>query len=63
MISTIWIKNLGSIVNKMSKTKSLMISVKPKDRIKLDIVKLDKTYPEKNVLLKDVLCRHLYGPL
>ena len=47
----------------MSKTKSLMISVKPKDRIKLDIVKLDKTYPEKNVLLKDVLCRHLYGPL
>ena len=63
MISTIWIKNLGSIVNKMSKTKSLMISVKPKDRIKLDIVKLDKTYPEKNVLHKDVLCRHLYGPL
>ena len=63
MISTIWVKNLGSIVNKMSKTKSLMISMKPKDRIKLDIVKLDKTYPEKNVLLKGVLCRHLYGPL
>ena len=29
----------------MSKAKSLMISMKPKDRIKLDIVKLDKTYP------------------
>ena len=63
MISTIWVKNLGSIVNKMSKTKSLMISMKPKDRIKLDIVKLDKTYPEKNVLLKDGLCRYLCEPL
>ena len=47
----------------MSKTKSLMISTKPKDGIKLDVVKLDKTYPEKNVLLKDGLCRYLCEPL
>ena len=46
----------------MSKTKSLMISIKPKDGIKRDVVKLDKTYPEKNVLLKDGLCRYLCEP-
>ena len=34
-VSTIWVKNLNSIVNKMSNTKSSMA----------DTVKLDKIYP------------------
>ena len=48
-VSTIWIKSLNSIANKMSNTKSSMIDLKPKDAIKLDIVALDKseTYPEE----------------
>ena len=40
-VSTIWVKNLNSIVNKMNNTKSSMIDMKPKDEIKLDTVKLD----------------------
>lgn len=34
----------------MNNTKSLMIGINPKYAIKLDNVKLDKTYPEENVL-------------
>ena len=49
-VSTIWVKNLNSIVNKTNNTKSSMIDMKPKDAIKLDTVQLDKTYPEENVL-------------
>lgn len=37
-----------------------MIGMKPKDAIKLDIVRLDKTYSEENLLPNDVLCRYLY---
>ena len=40
-VSTIWVKNLNSIVNKMNNKKSSMIDMKPKDAIKLDTVKLD----------------------
>ena len=40
-VSTIWVKNMNSIVNKMNNTKSSMIDMKPKDAIKLDTVKLD----------------------
>ena len=40
-VSTIWVKNLNSIVNKTNNTKSSMIDMKPKDAIKLDTVKLD----------------------
>ena len=36
--------------------------MKPKDAIKLDTVKLDKTYPEENILSKDGLYRYLYQP-
>ena len=36
--------------------------MKPKDAIKLDTVPLDKTYPEKTVLLEDGLYRYLYQP-
>ena len=61
-VSTIWVKNLNSIVNKMKNTKSSMIEIKPKDSIKLDIVKLDKTYSEENVLSEDCLYRYLYQP-
>ena len=39
----------------MNNTESSMIGMKPKDAIKLDTVPLDKTYPEKTVLLEDEL--------
>ena len=42
-VSTIWVKNLDKIVNKMNNTISSMIGMKPKDAIKLDTVPLDKT--------------------
>ena len=61
-ISTIWVKNLNSIVNKMNSTKSSMIDMKPEDAIKLGTVKLDKTYPEESVLPEDGLYRYLYQP-
>ena len=59
-VSTIWVKNLNSIVNKMNNTKSSMVDMKPKDAIKLDTAKLDKTYPEESVLTEDGLFRYLY---
>ena len=48
-VFAIWVKNLNSIVNKMDNTKSLIIGMKPKDAVKLDIVKLEEseTYTEK----------------
>ena len=52
-ISTIWVKNLNKIVNKMNNTVSSMISMKPKETIKLDTVPPDKKYSEETVLLKD----------
>ena len=61
-ISMIWVKNLNKIVNKMNNTEWLMISMMPKDAIKLDIVPLDKTYPEETALPKDGLYRYLYQP-
>ena len=57
-VSTIWIKNLNNIANKMNNTVSLMIGMKPKDAIKLDTVPLDKTYPEETVLPEDGLYRY-----
>ena len=61
-VSTIWVKNLNKIVNKMNNTKSSMIGMKPKDAIKLDTVPLDKECPEETVLPKDELYRFLYQP-
>ena len=61
-VSTIWVKNLNKIVNKMNNTKSSIIGMKPKDAIKLDTVPLDKTYPEETVLPEDGLYRYLYQP-
>ena len=58
-ISTIWVKNLNKIVNKMNNTVSSMIGMKPKDTIKLGTVPLDKTYPEETVLPKDGLYRFI----
>ena len=58
-ISTIWVKNLNKIVNKMNNTVSSMIGMKPKDAIKLGTVPLDKTYSEETVLPKDGLCRFI----
>ena len=58
-LSTIWVKNLNSIVNKINNTKSLMIDMKPKDAINLDSVKVDKTYLEESVLSKDALYKYL----
>ena len=61
-LSTIWVKNLNKIVNKMNNTVSSMIGMKPKDAIKLETVPLDKTYPEETVLPEDDLYRYLYQP-
>ena len=61
-VSTIWVKNMNKIVNKMNNTKSLMIGMKPKDAMKLETVPLDKKYPEVTVLPKDGLYRYLYHP-
>ena len=61
-VSTIWIKNLNKIVNKMNSPVSSMIGMKPKDAIKLDTVPLDKTYPEETVLPEDGLYRYFYQP-
>ena len=46
----------------MNNTKSLMTDVNPKDAIKLATVKLDKTYPEENMVSEDGLYRYLYQP-
>ena len=61
-VSTIWVKNLNQIVNKMNNTKSSMNGTKPKDAIKLDAVPLKKTYPKEIVLLEDGLYRYLNQP-
>ena len=61
-VSTIWVKNLNKIVNKMNNTKSSMIDMKPKDANKLDTVPPDKTYPEETILPEDGLYRYLYQP-
>ena len=39
-----------------------MISIKPKDAIKLDTVPLGKKYPEETVLPEDGLYRYVYQP-
>ena len=62
-VSTIWVKNLNKIVNKMNNTISSMIGMKPKDAIKLATVPLDKTYPKETVLPDDDLYRYLYKPV
>ena len=59
-VSTIWIKNLNKIVNKINNTISLMIGMRPKEAIKLDTPPMDKTYPEETVLPEDGLYRYLY---
>ena len=61
-VSTIWVRNLNKIVDKMNNTKSSMIGMKPKDAIKLDTVPLNKTYLEETVLQEDGLYRYLYQP-
>ena len=58
-VSTIYVKNLKVTVNKANNTKSSMIGMKPKIVIKIDTVKLNKTYPEKMVLPKDDICINL----
>ena len=40
-LSTVWVKNLNSIVKKMNNTNSSMTDMTPKDAIRLDIVELD----------------------
>ena len=54
-LSTVWVKNLNKIVNKMNNTELSMIGMKPKDAIKLDTVPLHKTYPKETVLPEDGL--------
>ena len=61
-VSTIWVKNLNKIANKMNNTVSSMIGMKPKDAIKLDAVALEKKYPEEIILPEDELYRYLYQP-
>ena len=62
-VSTIWVKILQKVVNKMSNTVSSMIGIKPKDATKLHTVPLDKKYPEETVLPKDGLYRYPYQPV
>ena len=59
-VSTIRVKNLNKIVNKMNNTLSSMTEMRPKDAIKLGTVLLDKKYPEETVLPEDGLYRYLY---
>ena len=59
-VSTMWVKNLNKIVNKMNNKKWTMIDMKPKDAIKLGTVQLDKKYPKETVLPEDGLYRYLY---
>ena len=54
-VSTNWVRNSNNIVNKTNNTISLMIGIKPKDAIKLDTVRLDKTYSEETILREDGL--------
>ena len=61
-VSTVWVKILNKIVNKMDNTISPMIAMKPKDGIKLDTIPLDKKYPEETVLPEDGLNRYFYQP-
>ena len=61
-VSTIWVKNLNKIVNKVNNTVSSMIGMRPKDAIKLDTVPLDKTYPKETLLPEDGLYIYLYQP-
>ena len=61
-VSTIWVKNLKKIVNKMNNTALLIPGMKPKDAIKLDTVPLDTKYSEETVLPEDGLYRYLYQP-
>ena len=55
-LSAIWVKNQSSIVKRMNNTNLLMIGIKTKDAIKLNIVELDKseTYPKEKIYLKIV---------
>lgn len=59
-VSTKWIKNLNSTVNKMNNTQLPMINMKPKDSIKLDIGRLGQTYPEKKALSENGLYTDIY---
>ena len=61
-MSTICVKNLNKIVNKMNNTVASMIGMKAADAIKLDTIPLDKKYPEETVLPEDGLYRYLYQP-
>ena len=61
-VSAIWFKNMDPAMKRLSNTISSMIGMKPKDAIKLDIVPLDKAYPEETVLHEDRLYRYLYQP-
>ena len=61
-VSMISVKNLNKAVNKMKKTESSMIGLKPTDAIKLDTVPLDKSYPKETALAEEGLCRYFYQP-
>ena len=61
-VSTVWVKNLDKIVNKMNNTVLLIIGMKPSKPIKLQTVPLDKIYPKETVLTEDVFYRYLYQP-
>ena len=61
-VSRTWVKNLNKTVNKMNNTVSSMTGMKPKDAVKLDTVRLNKTYPKETALPEDGLYRYLYQP-
>ena len=64
-VSKIWVKKLTCVANKVNhNTKTEMIDTKPKDAIKLGIVKLNKSdkYSNGKMLPEDDLYRYLHLP-
>ena len=58
-VSAVRVKNVGGNVKKIKNTKLLVNGMKPNNAIKLDIVRLGKTFPEKSLLPEYGLYRYL----
>ena len=63
-VSSVWVKYLYELVDKMNDTETDMIGMKPKDAIQLESVKLVKSedYPPEESLPDDGLYRYLLQP-
>ena len=63
-VSSRWVKHLYGLVDKLNKTETEMIGMKPKDAIILDQVPpaTRESYPPEEVLPEDELYRYLLQP-